>query len=204
MPARKKLPLINLVPKDPFYETIIGKTMLWSLKIGRYLIVFTEIIVIMSFASRFKLDKDLTDLNTKILQKTAVVDSYGDIEKRVRLIQKKSELVAGILKENTALSDIDIASSKVPNDVKLTRLGVRADIVELTGLARSATGFAQLLSNLQHEPAFKAVTVDQITSGDKRDPGFNFTIHVSLKDTPIQSTTTAPAKESTKDTEVPL
>ena len=59
---------INLLPQDPFYETPIGRVMAWASTVGRYLVIFTEVVVIFSFASRFKLDRDLTDLNATILQ----------------------------------------------------------------------------------------------------------------------------------------
>jgi hypothetical protein len=62
-PARKKLDInVNLLPQDPFFETVFGRFLKWALSIGRYIVIFTELIVILSFASRFTLDRMVTDL----------------------------------------------------------------------------------------------------------------------------------------------
>jgi Tfp pilus assembly protein PilN len=175
-----RFPQVNLIPKDPFYDTIIGKFMVWALKVGRYLVVFTEIVVIMSFASRFKLDRDLTDLNTNITQKTSVVRSYADTETTIRLIQKKSEVISKLLQENIPLKQLDVVISLIPNDVKLTRIGYDPDEIQLAGVAKSSTSFAVFLGILQKTPTFKGVTIDQVATGDKKDPGFNFVIRLAL------------------------
>jgi hypothetical protein len=60
---------VNLLPKDPFLSTSLGKLLQWSLTVGRYLVIFTELIVVSSFAARFSLDRQVTDLNASILQK---------------------------------------------------------------------------------------------------------------------------------------
>src|SRR5258708_3354540 len=125
MAAKKPIsfPQLNFVPSDPFYESPIGKASVWALRVGRYIIIFTEIIVIMSFASRFKLDRDLSDLNSSIAQKTAVVKSYADTETQMRTIQKKSDAITKILAQNDGLAAFDTLTTNVPNDVKLLRLG---------------------------------------------------------------------------------
>ncbi|NCN24447.1 MAG: hypothetical protein GW945_03125, partial [Candidatus Pacebacteria bacterium] len=89
MPKRVKPININLVPRDPFYETAIGKTLRWALSAGRYIIIFTELIVIISFAARFTLDRQLTDLNSDIERKKSVILSYGTLESDIRTIQSK-------------------------------------------------------------------------------------------------------------------
>jgi hypothetical protein len=64
---------INLLPREEFEKKPIGKFLTWALSIGRYIIIFTELIVILAFLSRFKLDRDLSDLNQSIREKQAVI-----------------------------------------------------------------------------------------------------------------------------------
>ena len=40
---------INLLPKDKWEVGVIGKLLKWALNIGRYIVVFTELIVISAF-----------------------------------------------------------------------------------------------------------------------------------------------------------
>lgn len=177
-----RLPELNFVPRDPFYETPLGKASVWALRIGRYVVIFTEIIVIMSFASRFKLDRDLTDINASVVQKTAVVKSYADTEKQVRLIQKKSEAVTQIIQQNDGLAAFNTFINKVPFDVKLSRVGYTPNEIQITGTARSSLSFSLFLQTLQQEPLFKEVSIDQLATGDKRDPGLAFAIRLKLRD----------------------
>ena len=65
---KKLTPLsINLMPGR---ETSFGEKFLnWSLTFGRYIIIGTEIIVLVAFFSRFKLDRDFIDLHDQVKEK---------------------------------------------------------------------------------------------------------------------------------------
>ncbi len=178
---RRQVPLINLIPKDPFYETSLGKGMLWAIQVGRYIIVFTEIIVIMSFASRFKLDRDLTDLNTKVTQKQAIVQSYGDVEERTRIIQKKISLTKQLLTDSKAITVLRTTISKIPTGVQLDQLSYQTESVTLAGTAQTSAIFANLLLSLQQEPLYESVKVDKIASGTENDQGISFSIQLLLE-----------------------
>ena len=80
---------INLLSKKDLEEKALGRFLKWSLSFGRYIIVGTEIIVLIAFFSRFKLDRQLTDLHEAINQK-------GVLKYRViRLFGAKSGREAG-------------------------------------------------------------------------------------------------------------
>lgn len=177
-----RFPQINFLPRDPFYETPIGKVSLWALRVGRYIIIFTEIVVIISFVSRFKLDRDLTDLNSSIAQKTTVVQSFEDTEKQMRLIQKKSEESTKLLALNDNLAAFNLLVAKIPSDIRLTRIGYTPDALQINGIAQNSTGFAVFLSSLQRESTFKEISIDEIASGNKRDPGVAFALRLKLRE----------------------
>ncbi|PWU23655.1 hypothetical protein C5B42_02240 [Candidatus Cerribacteria bacterium 'Amazon FNV 2010 28 9'] len=195
-----RYPAVNFIPKDPFYDTPIGKGMVWALRVGRYIVVFTEIIVIMSFASRFKLDRDLTDINSSIVQKTALIQSYGSTETQVRLIQTRSQKISDLLSQNAPLSQLNVLIGEVPTDVKLSRIGYQATEIQIGGVAQSSASFASFLQTLQHTPSFKGVIIDQLETGDKRDPGYVFAIRIELTDQPTSSTAPLPVAPSTTNT----
>ena len=90
---RQKDLTVNLLPQDAFSKSSVGRVLNWSLSTGRYIVVFTEMIVILTFLSRFTLDRQLTDLNESILRKQAIVDSFGELESNIREIQAKTEFI---------------------------------------------------------------------------------------------------------------
>ncbi|HCS79450.1 TPA: hypothetical protein DIV55_06990, partial [Patescibacteria group bacterium] len=64
---------INLLTRKDFDASLVGRILRWSLIYGRYIIVSTEIIVLLAFIYRFSLDRQITDLNEEIEQKSAIV-----------------------------------------------------------------------------------------------------------------------------------
>lgn len=183
MAAAKRLhiPKINLIPKDPFYDTLIGKIMVWAIQVGRYIIVFTEIIVIMSFASRFKLDRDLTDLTASVTQKKAIVESFGDVETRTRLIQKKLEMTKTLLDSSKAVVYLDKLSAKIPAGVSLSQLTYDTTQLSVAGRAANSGSLAQFIVALQQEPSFLSLSVDKIASGEANDPGISFNVRILVE-----------------------
>jgi len=76
MPAQKSQ--IELLPREEWEETSFGKFLKWLLTVGRYIVIFTELVVILAFLSRFKLDRDLTDLYKQIENKQAIIQNSTD------------------------------------------------------------------------------------------------------------------------------
>lgn len=165
---------VNLLPRDAFSESFIGKLLLWALSIGRYIVVFTELIVIVSFLSRFKLDRDLTDLNSSIDQQLAVVKSYGDLEPTIRRVQTKTRLIRELTDVTQPHEVVNLVSTMLPVDVRLTKLSVYSDRLELSGISLSAQGFAVFVHGLQQQSTFWGLQVVKIASEDQNDPGIHF------------------------------
>ena len=108
---------INLLPKDSFEGSNLGKTLKWLLIGGRTIVVLTEFGVILAFVSRFWYDKQLNDLNDQITQKQAVVRSFTEVENKMRDVLAREEIVGKFLKEN--LDTNGIIESLVTSSAKL-------------------------------------------------------------------------------------
>ena len=171
---------INLMPQDPFYETPLGRMLLWASNIGRYLVVFTELIVIISFATRFKLDRDLTDLNSGITQKSNLISSYGSLENDVRTIQKKTEFLAQQKALLTPLDILDTVSTLIPPNVVLSVTQLHDQQVQVVGTAPSSKDLAMFVVNVQRKSLVKGLVVDQVKSSDQGAAGFEFTMRIAL------------------------
>jgi len=58
MAAKKEKP-INLLPKDSFAETTLGRVITWFLGTFRIMVIAVELVVVAAFLSRFWLDSKM-------------------------------------------------------------------------------------------------------------------------------------------------
>lgn len=177
MPNKKKLITfkINLVPKDPFFDSILGKTLKWALSVGRYIVIFTELVVILSFVTRFSLDRQVTDLNNAINQKQTVILSFGDLEKNVRIAQSKIENYLQIEQQTNVAEVFPALSEITPRAIKLDQLIIRSNTISFTGTSSTQEALNTLITNIQLSPSFSDVEVNKIESS-KDQAGLEFTI----------------------------
>lgn len=167
---------INLIPKDPFFHTPLGRALQWALSAGRYIVIFTELIVIISFAARFTLDRQITDLNSTILDQQSLIEGYGQLESDFRVAQAKIENVKEIEQDVNIVDVFERLSEVTPQDVTLSQLSIRPDSILVTGKTLSQSSFNLLVNNLQLSPRFNNVSVSKVESESSGSPGLNFTI----------------------------
>ena len=173
-----KTPKVNLFPEDPFYQTIIGKILKWAVSVGRHIVIFTELVVIGSFASRFILDRQLTDLNTSIIQKQAIAESYGTLEGDFRAVQKKTKDINFIFSQQGRYVVLESLSKITPPDVRYDQITLFADRLSVQGKATSNQSLSLLLDGFRRNSEFGTISITNIQSGDRRDPGISFSISV--------------------------
>lgn len=168
MPATTEQKItINLLTQDRFSSSLLGKIMLWALSIGRYIVIFTELIVILSFLSRFKLDRELTDLNESINQQQSIIQSYGDLEIRVKQIQAKLEVIRQNQAQISPVAFLEVLSKVMPEDVDLEEMTIDTDSAELKARALSTSGFIGFIKALYDDPLIDGISLDEITSEDQ-------------------------------------
>jgi Tfp pilus assembly protein PilN len=182
---------INLVPKDPFFHTPLGRALQWALSAGRYIIIFTELIVIISFAARFTLDRQITNLNTDIVSRQGTIQNYGELEADFRLAQAKIENVKQIEQDVNIVDVFEKLSEVTPQDVSLTQLIISPSGVSVTGRTLSQTSFNLLINNLQLSPQFRNVSVSKVESEEEGSPGLLFTILADTKVRDARATNTS-------------
>lgn len=167
---------VNLLPKDSFSESLVGKILLWALSIGRYLVVFTELIVILSFLSRFKLDRDLTDLNTAIERQLAVVKSYGSLEAEFRALQLRLEQVSAIGRQNQLSRVIGGVVNYLPPDVRLKSLSFDERGLIVDGTALSSRGLTLFIQSLQRHPNIADIELSRVETEGENNPEISFSL----------------------------
>lgn len=176
------VPDLDLYPEDPFYESPIGRILRWAVSVGRHIVIFTEVVVIVSFVSRFTLDRQLTDLNREILQKQSIVESYDTLEEDVRALQTKTVDVAAILDQQGRYEVMSVIQQLTPDDVAYNQISLRRERLNISGTIRSNRSLEILIDRLKQTPEFESVSITNIQSGDARDPGISFAISLTYAD----------------------
>jgi Tfp pilus assembly protein PilN len=167
---------VNLMPKDPFFETPMGRILNWTLSVGRYVVIFTQLVVILSFSTRFVLDRQVTDLNATINQKKMAIESYEDLEKRFLFIQKQITDIKQLQQESNLMEIFPILNETIPSNVILDDLTIRSSEVVFSGTALSQTSLNILVNNVKLSPHFDNVSIGKIESRGENSPGLAFDV----------------------------
>ena len=180
MTARKKE--INLLPKEPWETGILGQLIPWTLSVGRYVVVFVELIVISAFLYRFGLDRKLTDLNEKIKQKQAVVSSYGDLEAKFKQVQRQLQKIKATDEASVKIDEVlDHIGQITPTDAAYKSIMINQKEVSLQGKVLSEAGLATLLTQAQASKEFSDVRLENVSSGIDNSQAIVFRMSLGFK-----------------------
>lgn len=156
---------INLAPRDEFKATPVGSILDWIINIGRYIVIFTELVVIVAFLIRFKLDRDLAKLHQEIKQNKAIIISYEELEIKARSTQKRLGLINGIKNESPqAFSVIEELSQITPVNVIFSDLDINKNNVSIKGQALSNVGLSSFLNSLTLNKKFSEIYLESVSS----------------------------------------
>jgi len=90
MPAKKE---ISLLPDEENPNSAGARILQWVTTVGRFVIVFTELIVISAFISRFWLDRKNSDYSDILRQQKAILESTQAFEKEYSLLQQRLKVI---------------------------------------------------------------------------------------------------------------
>lgn len=179
MPAKQ----VNLLPKDTFEESSLGKFLKWAINFGRWVVVLTNLVVISAFLSRFYFDTKLADLQEEIKQKQAIIEATEEFENTFRKTQNRLSLVKTLYNLRfEGEKKVSFVTQILPPDVSLTTLSLNEDEINFSGTALSIEGIAGFLRNLISSPQIKGVRVSQFNIGSSGlgEP-INFTISATWR-----------------------
>lgn len=163
---------VNLLPQEEFEQKPVGKFLVWALNIGRWIVIVTELIVIIAFLSRFKLDRDLADLYEEIRAKQAIINSLGEFEQKFRFTQDRLSLISQLDKDQPSISLVlSAVSQSVPADVVLNKLSLEQGSVALGGLALSENGLKTFLNALAHSPILSNINLSNVSKKQEEGEG---------------------------------
>lgn len=177
MPVRKRLE-INLLPRD-LGETFVGKFLRWILTYGRYIVIGTEIIVLLAFLSRFKLDRDLSDLSESIKTKETIIQASSELENNVRSLQKRLSLIKNLQEKEVSSPQILTTLSQItPQDVVFENVAISSSQISLSAKSFSLAGFSTLLQTLKSSENFRDLNLEKIS---EEEGAITFTLKMSFQ-----------------------
>lgn len=180
---------LNLLPKDKFSDSVLGKFLIWSLSIGRYLVILTELVVILTFISRFKLDRDLTDLNEKINTQKQIILSYADMESQFITVQAKTAFIKTQQDSTTGIPTLDFLEANLPIDIKLNQLNIQASGFTVSGSSLSPQSIKRLTTQFAAQYPKTEISLSEVKL-NSRTGGIDFTIRLSQPTVAKKSTRT--------------
>ncbi len=120
---------LDLLKPQSRPEKITVKLFHWLLSSGRYIFIFVEIIVMIAFISRFKLDADLAAKKEDIEAQIPYIESLKEDEILIRQTQLK---ISTILAAKSDSSDYPLILKKIadqtPQGIKLISLNMQKGV----------------------------------------------------------------------------
>lgn len=177
MPA--DAPSINLLSNDGTSRSPISRIIAWVISYGRYIMVTTELIVIIVFISRFSLDRRLTDLTEEISQKQSLIQANRTLEEDFRKTQSSLLIVKSLLNSQVDVSGaLQTLHTILPPGVFLDSLSITNDKITATITAVSVESFSYFLSNLSGAKNLTSIEIGSVTKLPSQ--GIKFTVTTTI------------------------
>lgn len=161
--SKKEKKHINLLPREDFDRTTLGRILKWSLTTFRYIVIFVELIVVAGFLSRFYFDVRISDLNDEIKQQVAVINNRRDDEMEFRRAQLKLSVLSSISDDSNSMQPIiEKIASYMPQDTKLESLSKEDDQITIIASTLTDSSMNNLVSLLILDDAFTNVVLNNV------------------------------------------
>ncbi len=181
MPAAHTI-TINLLGQEDLKHTPHGRIISWALTYGRYIMIGTEIVVLLAFISRFSLDRKLTDLKEEIAQKQTILEANVSLEQDIRLLQDTLvKIKQTTTNQSVPLDTLTLLQSLLPADIYVETLDLASDRLSVAAVAGTTYGFSQFLTNLQAAKQFSRIDIGEIKKSALTGIEFKFTAYLSNK-----------------------
>lgn len=180
MPAN--VPSINLLGQEDLAHTPQGRIINWALTYGRYIMIGTEIVVLLAFISRFSLDRKLTDLKEEIDQKQAILTANASLEQDIRNVQDQIAKIKIITADQAKpVNTFMLINTLLPDDTYLNSLEITSDKFSTEVVAGTTGGFGQFLTNLQSIKQISKVEVGEIKKNPLTGLEFKLTAYLAAE-----------------------
>jgi len=172
---------IELLPQEEWQKGKLGKLLKWTLTVGRHIVILTELVVILAFLSRFKLDRDLADLGKEIKQKQAIIEASTDFEQEFRFLQKRLASIESLRKDQVhAVEIVSELATLTPLNIQFSDLEVDEKSIGLTATSLTESGLATLLNKLKNSDRFEKLLLTGVSQDTEKQAGIKLQLKNSV------------------------
>ncbi len=167
---------INLIKEDKRKKNLLDKIIYFSLYYLRYILVFTQLVVIIVFFYRFKLDQEIIDLKDRLNQKKEIVQISKNLLEEARKYELKLNYIKPILdKQNQQLEKVNYLLSIFPNDIYLETMSIDEDEINLSGFSYNNKIIKLFYNRLIRDKKFAEVNLSDLK---KTNIGYVFNLQL--------------------------
>lgn len=158
--------------KEKKEQTLTEKIIYFALHYLRYIIVLTQLVVILVFFYRFKIDQTIIDTKEAVDQKKEIIQVAYPLIKKAEAINKKTNEIKVILSSQREMSTMfQYIFSVFPESLILKQVMYENQGIKLNGIAIDPKQLQNFYNILKKENKFGIVNLENI---EKNDEGFSF------------------------------
>jgi len=175
---------ISLLP-DKDNNSLTGRILNWISNVGRYVVVFTELIIIGIFLSRFTLDRTNSDISEAVRQKRAMLNSTTEFEKDYSILQSKVQAIKKFYsQDNDYGNKIVYLADRTPSDIVYDNLSLKKDDGKLSAnlslIVYNEKSLIDFITNLSFENENNPVASIDIKSIEKKSKENKYDVTLQL------------------------
>ena len=175
---------LSLLPDSENPNSFSARALMWLTTVGRWVIVVTELIVIIAFVSRFWLDRKNSDLSEVIRQRQAILASTHGFEEEFNSFQKRLVYVRNFYENQPEYNEkVDILVKSTPNDLTYKNISIKQDeknsdvTIDASLIAFNEKSIVDFIKNLKLNPKIDSASINKI---EKKANENNYSISVSV------------------------
>jgi hypothetical protein len=174
---------LSLLPDADNPNSFSARVLKWLTTVGRWIIVLTELVVIVAFISRFWLDRKNSDLSEIIRQRQAILASTQDFEAEFNSFQKRLTYIRNFYENQPAYDEkIDILVKSTPVDLTYKSISIKQDektsdiTISASLIAFNEKSIIDFIKNLKLNPKIDTININNI---EKKSNENNYSISVT-------------------------
>lgn len=166
---------INLLP--PKELSLKEKITYFALNYLRYIIVITQLIVIIVFFYRFQIDQKIIDLKEEVDQKKEIIKTVKPLLDEAKVINEKSKMIKTVIQDQKKLQEmLAYLLSLFPETIILNKMEItNVSDIKLSGITTNVAHLQMFKKQLENDKRFKKV---ELTDIHKEFDNFTFNLNL--------------------------
>lgn len=162
--------------KEKKEQTLTEKIVYFALHYLRYIIVLTQLVVILVFFYRFKVDQTIIDTKEAVDQKKEIIQVAYPLIEKAEAIDKKTKEIKVLLSSQREMDTMfQYIFSVFPESLILKEVAYEKQKIKLKGIAIDPKQLQNFYNILKKENKFDIVDLANI---EKHDEGFSFVLEL--------------------------